>query len=44
MGILSSLYTGITGVQGQGEALAIYGTTSTPIRPVLRPVDQSFLM
>ncbi|MEK7689901.1 MAG: flagellar hook protein FlgE [Bdellovibrionota bacterium] len=25
MGILSSLYTGITGVQGQGEALAIYG-------------------
>jgi flagellar hook protein FlgE len=25
MGILSSLYTGITGLQGQGEALAIYG-------------------
>jgi flagellar hook protein FlgE len=25
MGILSSLYTGITGMQGQGEALAIYG-------------------
>ncbi len=25
MGILSSMYTGITGLQGQGEALAIYG-------------------
>lgn len=25
MGILSSLYTGITGLQGQGEALSIYG-------------------
>lgn len=25
MGILSSMYTGITGMQGQGEALAIYG-------------------
>lgn len=25
MGILSSLYTGVTGLQGQGEALAIYG-------------------
>jgi len=25
MGILSSLYTGITGLQGQGEALGIYG-------------------
>lgn len=25
MGILSSMYTGVTGMQGQGEALAIYG-------------------
>jgi flagellar hook protein FlgE len=25
MGILSSLYTGITGMQGQGEALGVYG-------------------
>ena len=25
MGILSSMYTGITGLQGQGEALSIYG-------------------
>jgi flagellar hook protein FlgE len=25
MGILSSLYTGVTGLQGQGEALSIYG-------------------
>lgn len=25
MGILSSMYTGITGLQGQGEALGIYG-------------------
>lgn len=25
MGILSSLYTGITGIKGQGEALSIYG-------------------
>ncbi|MEK6706283.1 MAG: flagellar hook protein FlgE [Bdellovibrionota bacterium] len=25
MGILSSMYTGITGLQGQGEALAVYG-------------------
>ncbi|HTL11576.1 MAG TPA: flagellar hook basal-body protein, partial [Bdellovibrionota bacterium] len=25
MGILSSLYTGITGLQGNGEALSIYG-------------------
>ena len=25
MGILSSMYTGITGMAGQGEALAIYG-------------------
>src|SRR5947209_18780600 len=25
MGILSSMYTGITGMQGQGEALAVYG-------------------
>jgi len=25
MGILSSLYTGISGIQGQGEALSIYG-------------------
>jgi flagellar hook protein FlgE len=25
MGILSSMYTGVTGLQGQGEALAIYG-------------------
>src|SRR3954466_1571321 len=25
MGILSSLYTGISGLQGQGEALSIYG-------------------
>ena len=25
MGILSSMYTGFTGIQGQGEALAIYG-------------------
>ena len=25
MGILSSMYTGITGMQGQGEALSIYG-------------------
>jgi flagellar hook protein FlgE len=25
MGILSSMYTGISGMQGQGEALAIYG-------------------
>lgn len=25
MGILSSMYTGISGLQGQGEALAIYG-------------------
>ncbi len=25
MGILSSMYTGITGMQGQGESLAIYG-------------------
>lgn len=25
MGILSSMYTGITGIKGQGEALAIYG-------------------
>ena len=25
MGILSSLYTGITGLQGQGEAMSIYG-------------------
>lgn len=25
MGILSSMFTGITGMQGQGEALAIYG-------------------
>ena len=25
MGILSSLYTGFTGIQGQGEALSVYG-------------------
>ncbi len=25
MGILSSMYTGITGLQGQGEALSVYG-------------------
>lgn len=25
MGILSSLYTGVTGLQGQGEALSVYG-------------------
>ncbi len=25
MGILSSMYTGVTGMQGQGEALSIYG-------------------
>ena len=25
MGILSSMYTGFTGIQGQGEALAVYG-------------------
>jgi flagellar hook protein FlgE len=25
MGILSSMYTGVTGLQGQGEALSIYG-------------------
>jgi flagellar hook protein FlgE len=25
MGILSSLYTGVTGLQGQGEAMSIYG-------------------
>jgi flagellar hook protein FlgE len=25
MGILSSLYTGYTGIQGQGEALSVYG-------------------
>src|ERR1700733_7093609 len=25
MGILSSMYTGITGMAGQGEALAVYG-------------------
>ena len=25
MGILSSMYTGISGMQAQGEALAIYG-------------------
>jgi flagellar hook protein FlgE len=25
MGILSSMYTGISGMQGQGEALSIYG-------------------
>jgi len=25
MGILSSLYTGVTGLQGQGEAISIYG-------------------
>src|SRR3954471_19606680 len=25
MGILSSLYTGVTGLTGQGEALAVYG-------------------
>jgi flagellar hook protein FlgE len=25
MGILSSMYTGVTGIQGQGEALSIYG-------------------
>src|SRR6478609_5471172 len=25
MGILSSMYTGVTGLQGQGEALSVYG-------------------
>lgn len=25
MGILSSMYTGLTGIQGQGEALSVYG-------------------
>ena len=47
MGILSSLYTGITGLQGQGEALAIYGdniaNASTTGFKVSRPEFQDVI-
>src|SRR5581483_6764177 len=47
MGILSSMYTGITGLQGQGEALSIYGdniaNASTAGFKVSRPEFQDVI-
>src|SRR5271170_4514306 len=47
MGILSSMYTGITGLQGQGEALSIYGdnisNASTTGFKVSRPEFQDVI-
>src|ERR1700739_1743768 len=47
MGILSSLYTGVSGLNGQGEALAIYGdniaNASTTGFKVSRPEFQDVI-
>src|SRR3954449_6803880 len=47
MGILSSLYTGISGLSGQGEALSIYGdniaNASTKGFKVSRPEFQDVI-